>query len=180
MLCNERIVSIVADRIGRRDLPNVVLDPVLAAKDGRGLLTPRGLKRLMADLLPKTLVVTPNLPEAAAMAGFSVNSLDDVRRAAVAIHKLGPRFVIVKGGHAMDDRQSIDLLYDGDTFTELAGERLPGNSVRGTGCIFSAALAAYIGKGSNVEDAARAAKAFVTHAIANAVQVGKGHPVWIG
>lgn len=180
MLCNERIVSTVADRIGRRGLPNIILDPVLAAKDGRPLLTPRGLKRLIAELLPKTLVVTPNLPEAAALAGRPIENGDQAREAARVIHGFGARFVIIKGGHADDPNRSVDLLFDGESFIELPGDRVPGAAMRGTGCIFSAALAAHVSKGLSVPDAASQAKAFVTAAIKSAVQVGKGHPMWIG
>lgn len=180
MLCNERIVSTVANRIGRRGLMNVVLDPVVAAKDGRPLLTPRGLKRLIAELLPRSLVITPNLPEAASLAGVPVENMEGAREAARAIHGLGPRYVIIKGGHSADASRSVDLLFDGESFDELTRERIAGKPMRGTGCIFSAALAAFIAKGLSVPEAFREAKAFVTLAISSATQVGKGHPMWIG
>ncbi|HEY3413375.1 MAG TPA: bifunctional hydroxymethylpyrimidine kinase/phosphomethylpyrimidine kinase [Armatimonadota bacterium] len=180
MLGNERIVSAVSERITRRKLPNVVLDPVLAAKDGRVLLTPRGIRRLISDLLPKTLIVTPNVPEAAALAQRAISTLDEAREAARIIHGHGARWVIVKGGHWADDTSPIDLVFDGETFVELAGDRIPGPSVRGTGCLFSASLAAYIALGTGVLDAAVKAKSFVARAITDAAQVGKGHRIWSG
>lgn len=180
MLGNERIVSAVSDRITRRTLPNVVLDPVLAAKDGRPLLTARGMKRLVSELLPKTLVVTPNVPEAASLAQMAVGTLDEAREAARIIHGHGARWVIVKGGHWADGQPPVDLVFDGETFVELPGDRIPGVPVRGTGCLFSAALAAYIAQGHGVLNAGRMAKAFVAQAIAEASQIGKGHRIWLG
>lgn len=180
MLGNERIVSAVSDRITRRGLPNIVLDPVLAAKDGRPLLTARGIKRLVSDLVPKTLVVTPNVPEAGVLANTPVRTLDEAREAARTIHGYGAKWVIVKGGHWAADQPPVDLIFDGKTFFELPGERIPGEPVRGTGCLFSAALAVYIAQGDGVLEAAGRAKAFVAGAISEATQVGKGHRIWLG
>lgn len=180
MLADAQIVSAVAGRIRRRDLPNVILDPVLAAKDGTPLLSPRGVQRLKAEIMPRLLVVTPNVPEAAILSGRDVRTLNDAREAARAIHAMGARWTLIKGGHWGEDMPPVDLLFDGSDFTELAGARVPGVAVRGTGCLFSAALAAHVAQGHDVPEAARRAKDFITRAIADAVQYGRGHRVWFG
>lgn len=180
LLPDARAVSAVAARVRRRDLPNVVLDPVLAASDGTAFLTPRGVDRLIADLLPKTLVVTPNIPEANILAKTYIRTLEDAREAATIIHGFGARYVIVKGGHWGDEAPPLDLLFDGTGFTVLTGQRVKGRPVRGTGCLFSASLAAHLALGRSVEESATRAKSFVTHAIETAAQIGKGSPVWTG
>lgn len=180
LLPDARIVSMVAARIQRRGLRNVVLDPILAASDGTTFLTPKGVDRLVAELLPRTLVVTPNIPEANILTKTCIHTLEGAREAATIIHGFGARYVIVKGGHWGDDAPPLDLLFDGTGFTVLTGHRVKGRSVRGTGCLFSATLAARIALGDSVEDAAARAKLFVTSAIESAVRIGKGSRVWTG
>lgn len=180
MLGDAQIVSIVAERIRRRNLPNIVLDPVLAAKDGTPLLSPKGVTRLIAEILQQALVVTPNLPEAGILAKMEVRTLYDAREAARIIHGLGARHVLIKGGHWEDDAPPLDLLYDGSEFTELTGARIEGPAVRGTGCLYSASLAAHLALGRDVASAAAEAKKFITQAITDAVQYGKGFRVWTG
>lgn len=173
-------VSVVAERIRRRSLPDVVLDPVLAAKDGTPLLAARGVARLKEDLLPRALVVTPNVPEAIALTGIHVSDVESAARAAKALVGMGAGCAIVKGGHLADEAEPVDVLFDGDNVTLLRGERQAGSPVRGTGCIFSAALTSYLALGDGVPEAARKAKAFTSHAIETAVAIGKGARVWLG
>lgn len=180
LLPDARAVSLVAGRLRRRGLPNVVLDPVLAASDGTPFLTAKGVERLVAELLPQTLAVTPNIPEANILAKTCIRTLEDAREAATIIHGFGARYVIVKGGHWGDAAPPLDLLFDGTGFTVLTGQRVEGRSVRGTGCLFSATLAAHIALGHGVEEAATRAKSFVTHAIQTADLIGKGNRVWTG
>jgi hydroxymethylpyrimidine/phosphomethylpyrimidine kinase len=173
MLCDANTVRVVTDRIARREIPNVVLDPVLGAKNGTSLLTSLGVRRMKRYLLPKVLVVTPNAPEAGILAGMQVRNLDDLKQAAVIIHERGCRYVLAKGGHLEGD--PVDILYDGETFLEMPGERVEGTPVHGTGCAFSAALAARVALGDSVPDAARFAKSFVAELIRGAVRLGKGN-----
>jgi hydroxymethylpyrimidine/phosphomethylpyrimidine kinase len=180
MLANAQIVSVVAGRVRRRRLPNVVLDPVLAASDGTPLLAPKAVDRLRAELLPLALVVTPNLDEAKILSKTCIETLEDARKAAEIIYGFGPRYVIVKGGHWGDEAPSLDLLFDGTDFTILTEPRVRGRSVRGTGCLFSASLAAHLARGLGVEESAARAKQFVTHAIETAALIGKGSRVWAG
>lgn len=173
MLYHPTAVEVVADRIHRREIPNVVLDPVLAAKDGTPLMTSKGIRWMMRRLIPRALVVTPNVPEAEMLSGVQVRNLDDLEKAAAAIHGLGCKYVLIKGGHLKGE--PVDVLYDGKTFTRLPGVRTEGTPVHGTGCAFSAALAARIALGDSVPDAARFAKDFVAELIKSAVKLGKGN-----
>lgn len=173
MLYHSTVVEAVADRIHRREIPNVVLDPVLAAKDGTLLLTGKGIQRMKRRLIPGLLVITPNAPEAELLSKIKVRDLDDLKAAAQAIHSMGCRYVLAKGGHL--DGDPVDVLYDGQTFTELPGVRVEGAAVHGTGCAFSSALTARIALGDSVPDAARFAKDFVAELIKSAVKLGKGN-----
>ena len=173
MLYYVTAVETVAERIRRREIPNVVLDPVIAAKDGALLLTGGGVPRMRRRLIPLCLVVTPNVHEAELLTGIQVRGLDDLKAAAQAIHAMGCRYVLAKGGHL--EGAPVDLLFDGETFTELPGVRVDGPPVHGTGCAFSSALTARIALGDNVLDAARFAKDFVAGLIKSAVKLGKGN-----
>ena len=173
MLYHETAVDAVAERIDRREIPNVVLDPVIMAKDGTRLLSAKGVDRMKRRLIPRSLVVTPNAMEAGILAKMPVTSLDDLREAAAAIRGFGCRYVLAKGGHLAGEL--VDILYDGEVFLELPGTRVEGTPVHGTGCAFSAALAARIALGDSVPDAARFAKTFVAELIQSAVKLGKGN-----
>jgi hydroxymethylpyrimidine/phosphomethylpyrimidine kinase len=174
MLGRSQVVNAVAGRLRRRRLPNLVVDPVLLAKDGTPLLSPRGVQALKATLLPLARVVTPNLPEAASLAGRAVSDEASLRDAARAIAALGPA-VLIKGGHR--DGCPVDLLFDGSGFTEFGGERIEGPPVHGTGCLYSAALTARLALGDALADACAFARRFVEQAIRGAVRIGKGSPL---
>ncbi len=172
MLYAEQAVDVMADRIHRRDIPNVVLDPLIAAKDGTRLLSSKGIDRMKRRLIRQCLVVTPNAVEAGILAGMEVRSLDDLKHASEVIHGFGCRYVLAKGGHL--EGEPVDLLYDGREFAELPGVRVEGTPVHGTGCAFSAALAARIAVGDDVLPAAQFAKDLVAELIRSAVKLGKG------
>lgn len=176
MLYAEQAVDTVAERIDRREIPNVVLDPVIAAKDGTRLLSSKGIERMKRRLISRCLVVTPNAMEAGILAGMDVGSLDDLRRAAMVIHGFGCRYVLAKGGHIPGE--PVDLLFDGNEFTELPGLRIEGAAVHGTGCAFSAALAGRVALGDDIPSAARFAKDFVADLIKSAITIGKGSRLW--
>lgn len=173
MLARSQVVTAAADRIRRRSLPNVVVDPVLLAKDGTPLLSARGIEALKSRLLPLALVVTPNVPEAERLAGIAISDSASLREAARRIAALGPRGVVIKGGHLPGE--PVDTLFWEGEFLELAGERRDeGPPVHGTGCCFAAALAAHLARGSSVPEACRAAKRFVERAMAAAASLGRG------
>ncbi len=173
MLSNAAITGIVAEKVKAHRIARLVVDPVMVAKSGASLLQPDAVKALIERLLPLALVVTPNLQEAGALSEVRIDGLDAMRVAATRIHALGPRYVVVKGGHLRG--RATDLLFDGSTFTELDAERIDTRHTHGTGCVFSAAIAAELAKGSPVPEAVALAKRFVTAAIGHGFQLGKGH-----
>lgn len=172
MLFSPTAVDIVAGRIHRRKIPNVVLDPVIAAKDGTALLVKRGIERMKRSLIPKVFVITPNAYEAGVLSGVPVHDLETLKQAAVVIHNMGCRYVIAKGGHLPGP--PVDIVYDGRAFVELPGNRVENRKVHGTGCAFSAAFTARIALGDNVLEAACFAKEFVASLISSAVPLGAG------
>ena len=174
MLANATIVEAVARAIRSAQLGPLVVDPVMMAKSGDRLLDERAHAALAGELLPLAALVTPNLPEAEILAGMSVRTLEDQREAARRIVALGARAVVVKGGHAAS-AEIVDVLFDGATFTEFRTERVPGTSTHGTGCTFSAALAAQLALGRGIEAAIPLAQAYVAQAIRNAPGLGAGH-----
>lgn len=175
MLYSPTAINEVADRIRRRRIPNVVVDTVLAAKDGTPFLAKSGLQRLRRLLIPLATVVTPNIPEAEILSGEKIDSMDDVKGAAYKIYEMGCKHVLIKGGHL--EGEPIDLLYDGETFVDIPGERIGGVPVHGTGCALSAAITARLALGDSVSEAVVFAKKYVAHLIKSAVRLGRGNRI---
>jgi len=174
MLANAAIVEAVAAAIDDLDIPLVVVDPVMVAKSGHPLLDDEAVGAMKAELLSHAFVVTPNVPEAEVLAQREIHTEDDLRDAARRIHALGPRAVLIKGGH-FPSTEIIDLLYDGHRFTEFHAERVESTSTHGTGCTFAAALTAHLAIGRPLEEAIPLAQQYVAGAIRNAPGLGKGH-----
>jgi hydroxymethylpyrimidine/phosphomethylpyrimidine kinase len=179
MLSNADIIKVVATKVKEHALPHLVVDPVMIAKSGDALLRPEAREALIELLLPLAEVLTPNLHEAQALTGLSIEGLEDMHRAAEVIHALGPRYVLVKGGHLEADPAEAgiarDLLFDGQHFVMLEGERFTTPHTHGTGCTFASAIAAGLARGLAVEKAAQEAKAYITEAIRHALPLGHGH-----
>jgi hydroxymethylpyrimidine/phosphomethylpyrimidine kinase len=173
MLFSTAIVEVVAGRLRAHGVTRLVVDPVMVAKGGDRLLREDAIAALRDLLLPIAAVVTPNAPEASVLAGLDVVDLRTAREAARRIHALGPRLVIVKGGHLGGDR-SEDVVFDGTDFEVLSAPRIDTPHTHGTGCTFSAAIAAGLARGASPLDAARAAKAFLHGAIEHAEPLGAG------
>lgn len=174
MLATAAIVEAVAAAIAGLELPNVVVDPVMAAKSGDRLVDDEGVRTMRLELLPRALVVTPNLPEAEILTGMRIRSTDGVREAARRIHALGPSAVIVKGGHGSGD-EIIDLLFDGEQFHEFRTARVSTRNTHGTGCTFASAIAAFLALGHSLPDATAKAQAYVVGAIRHGLAIGHGH-----
>ena len=174
MLANADIVRAVANAIDRFELPHVVLDPVMIAKGGDRLLEEDAVRELRTTLLPRAQVVTPNIPEAEVLAGCPIRSVDDMRHAAARIQQLGPRVVLVKGGHA-EGPESVDIGCTADGMFELRGPRISTRHTHGTGCTLSSAIAANLANGLAAGDALREARQYLEGAIRHAPQIGKGH-----
>jgi hydroxymethylpyrimidine/phosphomethylpyrimidine kinase len=173
MLATAAVVEAVAAAIEELELPLVVVDPVMLAKSGDRLLDEDGVRALRAELLPRALVVTPNLPEAAILSRMPVGSPAETREAARRIRALGPSAVLVKGGHGEGD-EVVDLLFDGEQFVELRTPRLRSRHTHGTGCTFASALAACLALGVPLAEAAARAQQYVAGAIAGGLALGRG------
>ncbi len=183
MLSSPAIIEVVAEHVRRWRL-RLVVDPVMVAKSGDALLQPQAVATLRSVLLPLAEVVTPNLPEAAVLIGQPITSIAEMRAAARAIHALGPRAVVIKGGHLEEDgagsgpsasSQALDILFDGETMHELVAPRYATPHTHGTGCTFSAAITALLARGLPLVDAVEGAKRYITGAIQHAPGLGHGH-----
>jgi hydroxymethylpyrimidine/phosphomethylpyrimidine kinase len=172
MLSTAPIIEAVATELTSHRIEKLVVDPVMVAKSGDQLLQPEARAALADRILPLALLVTPNLPEAEVLAGIRVAEPEDMEEAARRIHLMGPRYVLVKGGHLKGD--ATDLLWNGRDFTRFSTPRIDSQNTHGTGCTFSAAIAAGLARGQALGDAIRSAKAYVTRAIREGFQGGRG------
>ncbi len=173
MLHSAEIIGVVARAAADRGIPNLVVDPVMRSKGGSCLLEDSAVEALRRELLPRAMVVTPNLDEAAMLCGRKIESIEDMKAAARTIHGFGPNYVLVKGGHLAGD--CIDILFDGADFTSFAGPRLDTKNTHGTGCTLSAAIATGLAQGLTAIDAVQRAKDYVSTAIRFALPFGSGH-----
>ncbi|MBV9598030.1 MAG: bifunctional hydroxymethylpyrimidine kinase/phosphomethylpyrimidine kinase [Chloroflexi bacterium] len=174
MLSSAAIIATVAERIRHWRLDRLVVDPVMVAKSGDRLLREDAVDALIRDLLPLATVLTPNLPEAEVLVGRALETDDDVRQAAREIVGLGTRSVVMKGGHRLGAR-AVDLLFDGQNFTLFESERFDTPNTHGTGCTFSAAIAAGLARGLEIVEAVGEAKRYVSEAIRRSQPLGAGH-----
>ncbi|MGB3331087.1 MAG: bifunctional hydroxymethylpyrimidine kinase/phosphomethylpyrimidine kinase [Thermomicrobiales bacterium] len=173
MLSGKAIIQNVADRLEAWGPRWLVVDPVMMSKGGAPLLQRDAMGALKRDLLPHASMITPNIPEAEILSGITIANGDDARNAARKIHTLGPQWVIVKGGHL--DGPAIDLVFDGESFTPIEGERIQTTNTHGTGCTYSAAITAFLAHGLEPMDAIRAAKRYIEAALRDSWSVGEGH-----
>ncbi|HEX6348160.1 MAG TPA: bifunctional hydroxymethylpyrimidine kinase/phosphomethylpyrimidine kinase [Candidatus Dormibacteraeota bacterium] len=174
MLSSVEIIEAVAGAVREHGLSKLVVDPVMVAKGGAKLLRDEAVAALRQTLLPLAAVITPNLPEAEVLLGRSISGLQERRRAARELLALGPRAVVVKGGHS-GGADSTDVYVDAEREMTLAGERFATTNTHGSGCVFSAAIAAELAKGAPLAQAVTSAKAFVSAAIATSLELGRGH-----
>jgi len=174
MLANAAVVGAVARAVREHRIAPLVVDPVMIAKSGDALLRDDAIGALKSELLPLAHVVTPNIPEAEALAGIAIHTLDDCREAARRISALGAASVVIKGGHAVT-ADITDLFFDGEDFAAFSHERIPGRHTHGTGCTFSAALTAHLALGRTVRDAIPLAQQYVAGAIRAGLELGTGH-----
>lgn len=170
MLGTAQIVEKVCDRIKRRKLQNIVLDPVMQAKKGEVLLSPAGIKRLARRLLPLVDIITPNASEAKMLTKIEVCDLASAKEAAAAIVGLGARYALVKGGHIAGE--PVDVLYNGQDYIEYTSKRFDKN-MHGTGCVLSAAIAARLALGDDMPLAVLFAKQYVAKAIEQSINLGR-------
>ena len=177
MLSQPKVIEAVAAGLARHGQEKVVLDPVMIAASGDRLLAPEAVQVLRDVLIPLALVVTPNLPEAAALLEAPIAKNEaDMREQGEKLLGLGPRAVLIKGGHA-EGAESVDLLIEPTSVARLSAERIDTRNTHGTGCTLSSAIAAGLAKGLDLAEAVRQAKAYVTAAIAasDKLNIGTGH-----
>ena len=175
MLATAAIVEAVAATIKELDLPNLVVDPVMIAKGGDRLLQDDAVAAIKTELLALAEVVTPNVPEAEVLSGSAIRTLDEMRAAARRIRALGPRVVVVKGGHLPMGDLVVDVVCTAAGEFDLTGPRFDTRHTHGTGCTFSAAIAAFLALGQPVDEALRSARAYLEGAIRHAPGLGGGH-----
>ena len=171
MLGNRANAAAVAEFLDAHQFAHVVHDPVMRSSSGTELLDAAGVKFLTAELLRRSSVITPNVPEAEILTGLAIKDVADMEVAARKIVELGARAVIVKGGH-MD--KAVDVVFDGTAVTQLVGDKGKEEQLHGTGCTFASAVAAHLAMGRTLMEAATLAKAYVTKAIEKAYPTGKG------
>jgi len=173
MLSSAEIIATVAERIRMWRMERLVVDPVMVAKSGDRLLREDAVAALISELLPLAMVLTPNLPEAEVLVGAALESDEAIREAARKIVDLGPKTVVMKGGHRQGD--AVDVLFDGRDFVEFRSERFDTPNTHGTGCTFSAAIAAGLARGLEVGQSVGDAKRYVSEAIRRSRPLGAGH-----
>jgi hydroxymethylpyrimidine/phosphomethylpyrimidine kinase len=174
MLFSPEIITSVSELLREYQCRNIVVDPVMIAKGGAQLLQEEAVSALRSNLLPLATVITPNLPEASKLLGIDeISTIEEMEDAARALHQLGAENVVVKGGH-LENEQSVDILFDGNSFTYYTEDRIDTKHTHGTGCTFAAAIAAELAKGRTVSEAVSTAKAYITCAIKEGLAIGQG------
>ncbi|MDR2617459.1 MAG: bifunctional hydroxymethylpyrimidine kinase/phosphomethylpyrimidine kinase [Treponema sp.] len=173
MLSTGALMKTVAAKLDQYRPANVVIDPVMYAKNGAPLMDPDAIDALIKYILPRADLITPNIPEAEKIAGMKIADEKDMEQAAKLIIKMGCSQVLIKGGHFQGD--ALDLLYDGREFFRFSSPRINTKNTHGTGCTLSSAIAANLALGCPMKDAVEKAKNYVTTAIEHALPIGKGH-----
>ncbi|NME83942.1 bifunctional hydroxymethylpyrimidine kinase/phosphomethylpyrimidine kinase [Clostridium sp. SM-530-WT-3G] len=155
-----------------RNLPKIVLDPVMISTSGYNLLSKDAKDTLIKELFPLAELITPNLPEAEEILDCKIETVEEMKDAAKKLMEIGTKAVLVKGGHLKDD--ATDLLYDGKEFVLLPQEKIDTVNTHGTGCTLSSAIAANLAKGMDMKDAVIEGKKYITNAIKHGFKLGKG------
>lgn len=171
MLGNRGNAVVVAEFLDAHKFSHVVHDPVMKSSGGSELLDTGGINYIVAELLKRSSVITPNVPEAEILTGIPIKDVADMEAAARKLVEMGARAAIVKGGH-MD--KAIDVLFDGSEVHQLGGDRVKLENAHGTGCTFASAIAAQLAAGRSLIEAITLAKAYVVKAMEKAYAVGKG------
>ncbi|MBU5675169.1 bifunctional hydroxymethylpyrimidine kinase/phosphomethylpyrimidine kinase [Alkaliphilus sp. MSJ-5] len=173
MLSTPYCMKAVAEKLRQYKPKNIVIDPVMYAKNGCPLMNPNAVDTLIKVVIPCADILTPNIPEAEKISGMTISSMEDMEAAAKRIYEMGCRNVIVKGGHAIGN--AVDVLYDGRQFYHYETYRINTKNTHGTGCTFSSAITSNLALGLPVPQAVEQAKQYVTTAIEHALSIGKGN-----
>ena len=173
MLSHPVLMEAVAGRLRQYRPGNIVIDPVMYAKNGCPLMDPSSIDTFISTVIPLGHLLTPNIPEAEKIAGMTISCERDMEDAAAIIRQMGCRCVVVKGGHSLGE--AVDILFDGSTYHRFEARRIHTKNTHGTGCTFSSAIAANLALGFDMREAVRRAKQYVTAAIEHSVPIGGGH-----
>lgn len=176
MLATAELIETVSAALSRHRAARVVVDPVMVSKSGDRLLAEDAVESLRKRLLPLATILTPNLPEAEVLTGMTIQNDSDMLAAARLLGEMGPRVIVMKGGHRPGDVVTdIVHISDGGRHFRLSEPRVPGNATHGTGCTFSAAIAAFLARGCETETAVRSARRYLQDALLRAPGIGRGH-----
>ena len=175
MLSGIEQMTAVAEKLSEYKPRLTVIDPVMLAKGGHCLMHEDALNTLKERIIPLAYILTPNIPEAEAITGMEIKTVEDMKKACQSIHLMGAENVIIKGGHSIGDAE--DILFDGKEFYSFRTERIDTKNTHGTGCTFSSAIASNLANGMGIYDAVKSAKEYITGAIKNAdlLKIGHGH-----
>jgi hydroxymethylpyrimidine/phosphomethylpyrimidine kinase len=174
MLFSAEIVRLVSNKLRLLKVAHLVVDPVMISKSGCELLKPEAIEEMKGSLFPLAEIVTPNIYEAQRLAGREIKTLEDAKKAAETIHRLGCQTVLIKGGHLIE-KPATDLFYDGKTFRTYTGEYFKTSNTHGTGCAYASAIAAHLALGKDLVEAVQTAKVYITEAIRHSLSIGHGH-----
>lgn len=171
MVSNNEIIRTIKEMLIKYSARNIVVDPVMVSKSGYFLLKEEAVEELK-NLINIADLVTPNVPEAEVLSGIKINNEQDMKNAAKIISKIGAKNVLVKGGHRCNDAN--DILYTGEGFLTLKGERINTKNTHGTGCTLSSAIASFIAKGYSISKSVDLSKKYINEAIKNSFSIGNG------
>ena len=172
MVSSPDIVKAIVETIDKYEIPFLVVDPVMISKSGYSLLRPEAKESLIKYLIPKAYLLTPNTMEAEEISGIKVDSIEEMKLAGAKILELGPKYVLMKGGHLEGD--AVDVLIGKDTFEIFKEERLDRKNTHGTGCTISSAITAHLALGYDIVEAVKLSKIYITEAIRNSFDIGHG------
>ncbi|MDR0571293.1 MAG: bifunctional hydroxymethylpyrimidine kinase/phosphomethylpyrimidine kinase [Rickettsiales bacterium] len=173
MLSSIGCMNAVAEKLKQYSPVHVVVDPVMYAKNGCALMEEDAIGTLIEVVIPLATLITPNIPEAEKITGMKINSIDDMKKAAKLVLNFGCKAVLLKGGHL--DGDAVDILYDGESFNEFKAKRIDTKNTHGTGCTYSSAIASNLALGFNLVKSISNSKEYITEAIENSLNIGKGH-----
>jgi len=173
MLLTADIIEEVARAIEEFSIPNVVVDPVMVSKSGNVLLQPGAIDRMKEKIFPQAWIITPNLDEASILSGIPVTTPEAMKQSARILFRMGSKYVLIKGGH-LSDQCMVDILYDGTKAIEFPVKRIPTKNTHGTGCTYSAALAALLALGYDIFKAIPVVRRYMDMVITHSLPLGKG------
>ena len=172
MLSSSEIMRHVASKLRQYQARHIVLDPVMVSTSGHRLMNKDAEETLQKELFPLAEVITPNIPEAEEITNMKIETVEDMKKAGKKILDLGPKYVLVKGGHL--DGDAVDVLMGEDIFEVFTSERLDRKNTHGTGCTLSSAITSHIALGYDVVEAVRLSKIYITEAIRHSFDIGHG------